>query len=114
MGRSLSIVSVQQENAGATPSYCLVIPHQPKWPYQTESKAVTDAVNMGREVCAVYPGFAMPLDSQGACLVFSQNTALAACKPYTQRFCCKRFCWSTRPWASFVVAAPHALATQQR
>ncbi|MEC7139434.1 MAG: hypothetical protein VXW50_10265 [Pseudomonadota bacterium] len=74
--RSLPIVSVQQENAGATPSYCLVINliNQLALSKAERDQAVTDAVNMGREVCAVYPGFAMPLDSQGACLVFSQNT----------------------------------------
>ena len=37
-------------------------------------QAVADAVNMGREVCAVYPGFAMPLNSQGACLVLNQTS----------------------------------------
>ena len=74
--RSLPIVSVQQENAGATPSYCLVINliNQLALSKAERDQAVADAVNMGREVCAVYPGFAMPLDSQGACLVLSQNT----------------------------------------
>ena len=74
--RSLPIVSVGQENAGATPSYCLVINliNQLALSKAERDQAVTDAVNMGREVCAVYPGFAMPLDSQGACLVFSQNS----------------------------------------
>ena len=72
--RSLPIISVQQENAGATPSYCLVINlfNQLALSKEERDQAVADAVNMGREVCAVYPGLAMPLSSQGACLLFSQ------------------------------------------
>ena len=74
--RSLPIVSVQQEHAGATPSYCLLINliNQLALSKAERDQAVADAVNMGREVCAVYPGLAMPLTSQGACLVFSQTS----------------------------------------
>ena len=74
--RSLPIVSVQQEDSGATPSYCLVINliNQLALSKPEREQAVADAVNMGREVCAVYPGLAMPLNSQGACLVLNQRS----------------------------------------
>ena len=74
--RSLPIVSVQQEDSGATPSYCLMINliNQLALSKSEREQAVADAVNMGREVCAVYPGFAMPLNSQGACLVLNQTS----------------------------------------
>lgn len=74
--RSLPIVSVQQDAAGATPSYCLVVNliNQLALSKQERDQAIVDAINMGREVCAVYPGFAMPLHNQGICLVMSQST----------------------------------------
>ena len=72
--RSLPIVSVKQESAGATPSYCVMINliNQLALSKTEREQAIADAVNMGREVCAVYPGFAMPLNGQGACLVLNQ------------------------------------------
>ena len=74
--RSLPIVSVKRESTGATPSYCLMVNliNQLALSKEERDQAVADAINMGQEVCAVYPGFAMPLNSHGACLVFSQTT----------------------------------------
>lgn len=75
--RSLPIVSVPSEPAQEQPAYLLTVKlHNQRSLNQREQRqAIGDALTMGREVCALYPGFALTLQERGLALLISKAEA---------------------------------------
>lgn len=75
--RSLPIVSVPNEPAQEQPAYLLTVKlhNQRSLNQQEQRQAIEDALTMGREVCALYPGFALTLQERGLALLISKAEA---------------------------------------
>jgi HAMP domain-containing protein len=75
--RSLPIVSVPSEPAQEQPAYLLTVKlhNQRSLNRQEQRQAIDDALTMGREVCALYPGFALTLQERGLALLISKAEA---------------------------------------
>jgi hypothetical protein len=75
--RSLPIVSVPNEPAQEQPAYLLTVKlhNQRSLNEQEQRQAIDDALTMGREVCALYPGFALTLQERGLALLISKAEA---------------------------------------
>ena len=75
--RSLPIVSVPSEPAQDQPAYLLTIKlhNQRSLSRKEQTQAIEDALTMGREVCALYPGLALSLQERGLTLLISKAEA---------------------------------------
>ena len=72
--RSLPIVSVPAEPAQDQPAYLLTVKlhNQRSLSRHEQTQAIDDALIMGREVCALYPGLAVSLKERGLTLLISK------------------------------------------
>lgn len=75
--RSLPIVSVPNEPDQDQPAYLLTVKlhNQRSLNRQEQTQAIEDALTMGREVCALYPGLAVSLQERGLALLISKAEA---------------------------------------
>ncbi len=75
--RSLPIVSVPNEPAQDQPTYLLTVKlhNQRSLNRQEQTQAIEDALTMGSEVCALYPGLAVSLQERGLTLLISKAEA---------------------------------------
>ena len=75
--RSLPIVSVPSEPTQDQPAYLLTIKlhNQRSLSRREQTQAIEDALAMGQEVCALYPGLAVSLQERGLTLVISKAEA---------------------------------------
>lgn len=75
--RSLPIVSVPNEPVQDQPAYLLTVKlhNQRSLNRQEQTQAIEDALTMGREVCALYPGLAVSLQERGLTLLISKAEA---------------------------------------
>ena len=75
--RSLPIVSVPRDPVQEQPAYLLTVKlhNQRSLNTQEQQQAINDALTMGREVCALYPGFALTLQERGLALLISKAAA---------------------------------------
>ena len=73
--RSLPIVSVPAEPAKDQPAYLLTLKlhNQRSLAQADQEQAIDDALTMGREVCALYPGLAVALQERGIVLLLSKR-----------------------------------------
>ena len=98
--RSLPIVSVQQEDSGATPSYCLMINliNQLALSKSEREQAVADAVNMGREVRRV-PRVCYAIEQSGRLLGTKPNVCQRAAGPVCHLSVTRTVAGIRNPWA---------------
>ena len=75
--RSLPIVSVPNEPDQDQPAYLLTVKlhNQRSLNRQEQTQAIEDALTMGREGCALYPGLAVSLQERGLALLISKAEA---------------------------------------
>ena len=86
----------QGSGAGATRHLLTVKLHnQRSLNTQEQQQAINDALTMGREVCALYPGFALTLQERGLALLISK-AAPAVRTHCTLHFCCSAVAYETQ------------------